>query len=109
MIRCTGCGFHCEREDVAEWPDTLGANPLTCLTCPKCRATPEMKESYRRGFNAGLDALKEIVTRAVENTNVRKMPRSGGARYCREHGGYGFMGDCIDCKVSGTTSERESA
>jgi len=109
MIRCTGCGFHAEREDVVEWSDTLEADPRTCLTCPKCLAHPEMKESYRRGFNAGIDALKEIVTRAVENRNVRKPPRSGGAGYCRAHGGYGFTSDCADCKVSGTTSEREGA
>jgi hypothetical protein len=99
MIHCTGCGFYAEREDVVEWPDTLEARPRTCLTCLRCRANPEMKESYRRGFNAGLDALKEIIVNAVGNANVRKPARSGGGGYCREHGGYGFTGDCIECKL----------
>lgn len=109
MVLCTGCGFHSEREDVVEWPDTLEAEPRTCLTCPRCRATPEMKESYRRGFNAGLDALRGIVVRAVENQNVRKSGASGGPNNCPEHGGYGFRGDCRECgTVSGIRNGSEA-
>jgi hypothetical protein len=37
----------------------------TCDTCIKCEACPDMHESYRRGFRAGVETTKEEVTAAV--------------------------------------------
>ena len=77
MVACDGCGFSVEVEDVR----SLDVDELWyrdddqkrhCLTCRKCTECPDMRESYRRGFNDGLDALKEAVIHTVEKSNLRR-------------------------------------
>lgn len=68
MERCYGCGFHVEREDVREWSEF----DEHCETCKLCEQEPKLKESYRLGFNAGLDAVKEAVVKIAENSGLRK-------------------------------------
>jgi hypothetical protein len=69
---------------------------------------------YREGFAAIAAAVRAAFTptivagSGIEDPNVRKPPRSSGVGYCREHGGYGFSGDCIECKVSGTENGSEA-
>ncbi len=73
MVKCEGCGFHVERENVVEYPPTLAAAPqATCLRCATCEAYPLLRESYRRGYNAGLDAAADALTSAVTHTNLRR-------------------------------------
>lgn len=68
MALCGGCGFHVELEDVRERDE----HDDECLTCVLCEAEPRMKESYRRGFNAGLDAMKDAVVQVAEKSNLRR-------------------------------------
>jgi hypothetical protein len=70
MVLCLGCGFHCEEEDVREYAEYGDC----CVTCKQCELEPRLKESYRRGFNAGLDALTAAVTDIVKNSRLRKRP-----------------------------------
>ena len=49
MPLCLGCGFHNEAKD------SFGHE------CIRCRAVPEMRESYRRGFNAGIEEMRRTV------------------------------------------------
>jgi len=72
MIDCTGCGFHVERKDVREWTEYSDK----AVTCKLCELEPRLKESYRRGFNDGLDALKRAVLDIAENSGLRKRPPS---------------------------------
>ena len=71
MVRCTGCGFNVEQEDVREW---TAYSSDTAVTCKLCELEPRLKESYRRGFNAGLDALKAAVIDVVDSSGLRKRP-----------------------------------
>lgn len=67
MYRCLGCGFNVEREDArkgAHEGHTRFGYRAKCDTCIKCEACPDMRESYRRGFDAGMDTLR----RRVEST-----------------------------------------
>lgn len=49
MPLCLGCGFHNEAVD------SFGHE------CIRCRAVPEMRESYRRGFNAGVEEMRRTM------------------------------------------------
>ena len=70
MIRCRSCGFNVEPKEVRE-TDELSDN---CVTCRYCEQEPKLKEAYRRGFNAGLDALSQAVIKIVAHSNLRKPP-----------------------------------
>lgn len=69
MIRCVGCGFYVENEHVVEMSEYTDT---TCVRCAKCEETPALRESYRRGFNEGLDAMSSAVKRIAEASNLRK-------------------------------------
>lgn len=69
MVRCDGCGFHVERRDAY---GIMEADKSVCERCVKCDGLPDMRESYRRGFNAGLDAMAAAVKGIAENSNLRK-------------------------------------
>lgn len=69
MVRCDGCGFHVEHYDVVTAAEGTDER---CEECAKCRATPALRESYRRGFNAGLDAMADAVRNVAEKSNLRK-------------------------------------
>jgi hypothetical protein len=73
MVRCNGCGFNVEREDVVESSreESMYA-AVDCETCANCHKEPKLKEAYRRGFNAGLDALAKAVEDIVQKSNLRK-------------------------------------
>lgn len=49
MPLCLGCGFHNEAVD------SFGHE------CIRCRAEPLLRESYRRGFNAGVEAMRSTL------------------------------------------------
>jgi len=70
MIHCNGCGFNVEPYDAREPTDWLTATH--CETCRECEAEPRLRESYRRGFNAGLDRMAEAVTRIAKDSGLRK-------------------------------------
>ncbi len=68
LEHCGGCGFHIEPEDVVETAEYSDS----CLTCKLCQKEPRLKESYRRGYNAGLDAMSRAVKDIAENSGLRK-------------------------------------
>ncbi len=70
MYLCKGCGFHVEKEDVVEETEYSD----DAVTCKLCKAEPRLKESYRRGFNAGLDAMERAVVGIVRDLALRKRP-----------------------------------
>lgn len=70
MVPCDGCGFNVGHEDVVEWVEYSDR----AVTCKLCKAEPRLKEAYRRGFNAGLDAMERAVTNIVRNSGLRKRP-----------------------------------
>lgn len=72
MVLCTACGFHVEYENVITRDQDAPAPDETCLRCIECSKVPKLREAYRRGFNAGLDALKDAVVSTVEKSNLRK-------------------------------------
>lgn len=62
MVKCYGCGFNVEKEDAREGLKRgYGPFPPECTTCVKCEACPDMRESYRRGFKAGVEDVKRRV------------------------------------------------
>ena len=62
MVKCYGCGFNVEKEDAREGLKRgYGPYPPECTTCVKCEACPDMRESYRRGFKAGVEDVKRRV------------------------------------------------
>ena len=68
-VRCEGCGFDVEVERVVlyqEYTDEV------CDRCVDCDENPRLRESYRRGFNAGLDAMVEAMTRTARDSNLRR-------------------------------------
>ena len=73
MVHCDGCGFNVEPCDARECDEYIPVGH--CSTCAKCVTEPLLRESYRRGFNAGLDALAEAVTGIVKNSNLRRQRR----------------------------------
>jgi hypothetical protein len=76
MVHCHGCGFYVELEDVRERAEY--SDFRDCITCKQCELEPRLKESYRRGFNAGLDAAADALTHVVKNSGLRKRsPQSG--------------------------------
>lgn len=74
MIRCLGCGFNVEREEVRERDVHYNRQDDDCIICRHCEQEPKLRESYRRGFNAGLDALSQAVMQIVAHSNLRKPP-----------------------------------
>jgi len=70
MHLCTGCGFHVEKEDVIECDEYSDR----VIRCKLCKAEPRLRESYRRGFNAGLDAMERAVVGIVRESGLRKRP-----------------------------------
>jgi hypothetical protein len=80
-----------------------------------CRCRPslltERVEKARRGtIERCLAGLRKLgVPESALVPVIDHLRTSGGPRLCRAHGGYGFRDDCTECKVSGTTSEREGA
>lgn len=67
MVLCTGCGFNVEPEDATPLDRySIQGKEMTRM-CSKCVACPDMRESYRRGYNAGLDAMGEQVNRMVKS------------------------------------------
>lgn len=68
MVHCNGCGFNVERDQVVELTEFVDR----CEICKKCEAEPLLRESYRRGFNAGLDAMSKIVDAALARSDLRK-------------------------------------
>ncbi len=73
MVLCMGCGFHVEPEDVVERVVHHGASDA-CVTCTSCKTEPRLKESYRRGYNAGLDAMARAVTDIAQTSGLRRRP-----------------------------------
>jgi hypothetical protein len=69
MVHCNGCGFYCVSED-ARTPTEYDES--SCETCKLCEEEPRFRESYRRGFNAGLDRLAEAVEHVARSSNLRK-------------------------------------
>lgn len=69
MVHCNGCGFNVEPEDGRQPTEY---NETQCETCKLCEAEPRLRESYRRGFNAGLDRMAEAVTRIAKDSGLRK-------------------------------------
>lgn len=57
LIKCLGCGFNVEEEDVGP----AGHDKETCETCKRCEACPDMRESFRRGFNEGVNSVRSII------------------------------------------------
>lgn len=76
MILCEGCGFHVERSDIRQHDGDAPIVEDTCLQCLGCQTIPKLRESYRRGFNAGLDACAASVVRIVRDSNLRRRPES---------------------------------
>lgn len=72
MVKCLGCGFNVEREDARTGLDTDHYSRPACDTCTKCEACPDMRESYRRGFNAGIDEAKRGVEVAIGRMKRRE-------------------------------------
>lgn len=56
MPLCRGCGLHNEIED------SFGDE------CARCRAVPLLRESYRRGFNAGVDEMRTAIGACVSES-----------------------------------------
>jgi hypothetical protein len=74
MIHCNGCGFNVEPYDTRQ--ETGGwKQDFTCESCKLCEAEPRLRECYRRGFNAGLDAMAKAVADVAQNSALRKWPR----------------------------------
>ena len=71
MVKCIGCGFNVETYEVYEYVENSSEN---CVICKNCKNEPKLKESYRRGFNAGLEAMKKAVVQIVDQSNLRKFP-----------------------------------
>ena len=66
-VLCTGCGLNVESEDATPLDRySIQGKELT-HACRKCTACPDMRESYQRGYNAGLDAMGEHVNRTVKS------------------------------------------
>lgn len=66
MFRCDGCGFNVERKDA------YGIIGSACGRCVRCDGVPDMRESYRRGFNAGLQAMAMAVRDAATDAVQEK-------------------------------------
>lgn len=62
MVLCRGCGFNIEQKDGR---NNNVYDPVMeryhCDTCIKCDACPDMRESYRRGFNAGIEMFGDRI------------------------------------------------
>ena len=67
MVKCDGCGFNVEHEDVT----TLAEQTLPghCDTCTRCHGIPYVREAYRRGFNDGVNKMAEAVVGVIEKKN----------------------------------------
>jgi len=72
MVLCTGCGFNIEREHVLDWGDenAVVESRTVCERCTR-HCTPDVREAYRRGFNAGLDAMAEAVQHTAKESALR--------------------------------------
>jgi hypothetical protein len=51
MVHCNGCGF----------------DESQCSVCKKCERVPDLREAYRRGFNAGVDAMSKSFQDLIAN------------------------------------------
>ena len=67
MIYCRGCGFNVEREDVRS-----DISVAECTRCHICATSPKIRESHRRGFNAGLEAMAKAMTHAAHHSGLRR-------------------------------------
>lgn len=70
MIECAGCGSSVEAGDVVEMREY---STDTCERCRRCEAVPELREAYRRGFNAGLSAMARAARNDEENLRRSKL------------------------------------
>lgn len=60
MVKCYGCGSLIEKDNVVVW-DWDAMNRI-CLICDKCHTLPALRESYKLGFNDGLEAATKLYT-----------------------------------------------
>jgi hypothetical protein len=75
MVKCQGCGFNVETEDARKnFKPGYGHYRPECDTCIKCEACPDMRESYRRGHNAGVAEVRQRIESVMSNMK----PRVGG-------------------------------
>jgi hypothetical protein len=69
MVKCIGCGFNVEREDargeVSTGYNNSGFQKEECATCVKCVASPDIRKSYRRGFDAGVESMRQQVASII--------------------------------------------
>lgn len=76
IVRCDGCGSSVEREQVVNYGDHpydgKPDNNYHCDSCTGCTENPKLREAYRRGFNAGVDAMAEAVVGVIEKKNELK-------------------------------------
>lgn len=73
MTHCDGCGFNVEPKDAGTIVDPGDEHrPPHCSNCTKCNACPDMRESYRRGFNAGIDKMISAVQTILEGSSALK-------------------------------------
>jgi hypothetical protein len=73
MVHCLGCGFNVEQEDARknlDLRDGYGDAPK-CNTCIKCETCPDMRESYRRGYNAGINRMCDIMNATITRRPTR--------------------------------------
>ena len=75
MVKCRGCGFNVERgHERSGGEHDVARDKWYCDVCIKCESCPDMRESYRRGFNAGLDALRQRIRDSLDRaTHLQKV------------------------------------
>jgi hypothetical protein len=71
-VKCEGCGLHVERQEVLDWGQEHVAieHRAGCERCVRC--TPDVRAAFRRGFNAGLDAMAKAAHDVATRSNLRK-------------------------------------
>lgn len=70
MIKCLGCGFNREPHTVTEFD--LNDDRASSRRCDMCRRIPDLVEAYRRGFNAGVEAVRVTLDRYAKT--LRRPP-----------------------------------
>ena len=87
----------CEEHHAGRAPSP-GFGPGVCPVVQERNAALAVVRAVYQESKAIHSEYKKLPEALRAEIEGKPAPKTGGALHCREHGGYGFSADCIECR-----------